>query len=330
MHSYVVSVSRRTAVSALMALAVLPAAYAKETWPSSSRPIVLVSSQAPGGTTDLLARLLAGKLQERLGTTVIVEHRDSANGRWAANFVSKSKPDGYTFLVTSGEPLVLAGALDPSLPYKTTSDFTPVASLALGSWALAVHEKSGLASIADVVGRSKEEKISFASVGSGSPQHIVGEMFNAATGAKIQHTSYPDIGAVLQNLQGGQVSMAFENPALIKSQMKDGQIKVLAVTSAQRSAVFPEVPTLAESGVAGFDAAPWYGLLAPAGLPKAISKRLYTEVQTIMASTLAKTRLNALGAEPLVMKPAAFQKLIATDTQKWTAAVPASESKKGD
>lgn len=330
MHSYVFSISRRTAVSALAALALLPAAHAKGVaWPSA-QPIVLVSSQAPGGTTDLLARLLAGKLQERLGITVVVQHRDGAGGTVAANFVSKAQPDGYTFLVASSEPLVLAGALNPNLPYKPTSDFTPVASLALGSWALAAHEKSGLGTVADVVNRSKEEKISFGSIGSGTPQHIVGEMFNAATGAKIQHRSYQDAAPLLKDLQSGEVAMAFENPAFIKSQMQGGQIKVLAVTSAQRSAVFPEVPTLAESGVTGFDAAPWYGLLAPAGLPKAISKRLYTEVQAIMASTLAKTRLNALGAEPLVMKPAAFQKLIAADIQKWTAAVPASESKKGD
>lgn len=330
MRSYVFSVSRRTAVSALATLALLPVAHAEEVaWPSA-RPMVLVSSQAPGGTTDLLARLLAGKLQERLGITVIVEHRDGAGGTLAANFVSKARPDGYTFLVASSEPLVLAGALNPNLPYKPTTDFTPVASLALGSWALAVAEKSGLGSVADVVKRSKEEKISFGSIGTGTPQHIVGEMFNAATGAKIQHRSYQDASPLLKDLHSGQVAVLFENPAFIKSQMKDGQIKALAVTSAQRSANLPEVPTLAEIGVKGFDAAPWYGLLAPAGLPKAISERLYTEVQAIMASTLAKTRLNALGAEPLVMESSAFQKLIAADAQKWATAVPTSERKKGD
>ena len=319
---------RRTVLSALAVLAFLPVAHAKGVaWPSA-QPIVLVSSQAPGGTTDLLARLLAGKLQERLGITVVVEHRDSAAGTMAANYVSQAKPDGYTFLVTSNEPLALAGTPHSNLPYKVTRDFTPVASLALGSWVLAVSEKAGLNSVAEVVGRSKEEKISFGSVGSGTLQHMVGEMFNTATGAKLQHVPYQGISPLLKDLQGGQVSMTFENPAFVQSQMKHGQLKVLAVTGAQRSVTFPEVPTLAESGVTGFDAAPWYGLLAPAGLPKAISKRLYTEVQAIMASSLAKTRLNALGAEPLLMKPAAFQKLIATDSQKWTAAVPDSEPQK--
>ena len=321
-----VAISRRATVSGLIgltALALLPAAQAKGVkakWPTA-QPIVLVSSQAPGGTTDLLSRLLAGKLQERLGTTVIVEHREGAEGRLAANSVSKATPDGYTFLVASSEPLVLAGALDPDLPYKAATDFTPVSALALGSFALAVNEKAGLNSVADVVTTHKEGKITFGSTGLGTQQYWVGEMFNAATGAKIRHVPYKNTSALLKDLHSGEVVMAFENPALVQFQMKAGGIKVLGVTGAQRSAIFPEVPTLAESGVTDFEAAPWYGLLAPAGLPKAIRTRVYNEVQVILKSTLAQTRLNALGAEPLLMKPAAFQKMIASDTQKWAATV---------
>ena len=322
MQSSVCSLARRATVLALASLALAPAVQAQDAW--LSKPIVLVSPYAPGGTTDVLARLLAQQLQKRLGQSVIVDNRAGAGGNIGTDFVSKAKPDGHTFLVASSGPIVISGALYPKLPYKPATDFTPVAPLARASFVLAVHEKSGLNSVADVIAKGKEGKLNFGSAGSGTPQHIIGEMFNAATGSHIQHIPYKGSGPVVTDLVGGQIPMAFENPLPIMPQVKAGKVKVLAVTSAQRSATFPQVPTLAESGIKGFDATPWYGLLAPAGLPAAITARMNTEVQAIMNSAETKEKLAALGAEPMAMNPEQFKTMIAADIQKWSAAVKSS------
>jgi len=308
---------------ALLALSMSPLlATAQAAWPA--KPITLVSPYAAGGTTDLLARLLASKLQGVLGQTVIVENKGGAGGNIGTDYVSKAKPDGYTFLVASSGPLVIAPSLYPKLPYQPNSDFTPVAPLASAAFVIAVNPNSGLTSIKDIVAKAKSGNLAFASAGSGTPQHIIGEMFNVQAGVKIQHIPYKGSGPAMNDLVGGQVPMSFENPVPIMPQVKAGKLKVLAVTSAKRSAAFPDIPTVSELGLKGFDAQPWYGLLGPAGVPAEITERLNKEVRTILASTDVKARLFALGAEPMDMTPQAFKTFIAADTQKWTAVVKAS------
>lgn len=309
-------------IPALVALSAVPFfAAAQAAWPA--KPITLVSPYAPGGTTDVLARLLAAKLQGVLGQTVIVENKGGAGGNIGTDYVSKAKPDGYTFLVASSGPLVIAPSLYPKLPYKIT-DFSPVAPLASASFVIAVNPKSGLSSIKDIIARGKTGDLAFASAGSGTPQHIIGEMFNVQAGTKIQHIPYKGSGPAMNDVVGGQVPMTFENPLPIMPQVKAGKLKVLAVTSAKRSAAFPDIPTAAELGLKGFDAQPWYGLLGPAGVPTEIVDRMNKEVRAILASTEIKARLFALGAEPMDMAPLAFQNFIAADTQKWSSVVKAS------
>jgi tripartite-type tricarboxylate transporter receptor subunit TctC len=295
---------------------------AQEAWPA--RPIRLVSPYPPGGTTDVLARLLAQHLQGRLGQSVIVENRAGAGGNIGTDLVAKAKPDGYTFLVGSSGPIVIAGALYPRLPYKPASDFTAVSPLARVPFVLAVNAKSGLDTVADVVSRGRQGQLAFGSAGSGSPQHIIGEMFNLAAKTRIQHIPYKGSGPLVTDLVGGQIPMAFDSPVALMPQVKAGTVKVLAVTSAKRSPVFPEIPTLAEAGVGGIDAQPWYGLLAPAGLPPVIVARMNSEVQAFLASPEVRDRLASLAAEPMLMSPPHFKAFIDTEIVKWSAAVKSS------
>lgn len=316
---------RRTAARCLLGAAALLAAgagFAQDAWPS--RTITLVAPYAPGGTSDVLARILAQRLAPRLGQSVVVENRAGAGGNLGTDYVAKAKPDGYTFVVGSSGPIVISPSLYPKLPYQPARDFTPVSPLARAPFVLVVNAKSGLNTVADIVARGKEGKLNFGSAGSGSPQHILGEMFNMAMGTKIQHIPYKGSAPLINDLVGGQVPMAFDNPVPMMPQVKAGNVKVLAVTSARRSAVFPDIPTLAETGVKGVEAEPWYGMLGPAGLPPAITARMNTEVRAILQSPEVKERLAALGAEPMAMTPAEFKTLIDAELVKWGAAVKAS------
>lgn len=321
--------SIRIAASRLLLAAGLCAAaaagWAQDAWPSHT--IKLISPFPPGGTTDILARLLAQRLQARLNQSVIVENRAGVAGNIGTDYVAKAKPDGYTFLVASSGPIVIAGALYPKLPYRPASDFTAVSPLARAPFVLAVNAKSGLESVADVVARGKQGSLSFGSAGSGSPQHIIGEMFNIAAATKIQHIPYKGSGPMVTDLAGGQIPMAFDSPVSMMPQVKAGTVKVLAVTSAKRSPVFPDIPTLAEAGVAGIDAQPWYGLLAPAGLPPQVTQKMNAEVQAWLQAPDVKERLASLGADAMLMSPAEFKAFIDGEILKWGGAVRSSGAK---
>lgn len=309
-------------VAALSVCATVSATHAEDRWPS--KPISLIVPYAPGGTSDVLARILAAKLHDKLGQTFVVENKPGAGGNIGTNLVAKAKPDGYTFLVGSSGPIVIAGALYPKLPYRPETDFTPVSPLAKASFVVAVNAKSGLNSIQDIISKGKTGQLSFGSAGSGSPQHIIGEMFNVEAKTRLQHIPYKGSGPLLNDLVGGQVALAFENPLPIMPQVKAGNIKVLAITSAERSPLFPNIPTLAESGVKGFDAQPWYGMLAPAGLPSDITEKMNSAVQSVLASSEVVAQLKGQGAEPLTMKPTQFRTLIGSDIRRWSEAVKLS------
>jgi tripartite-type tricarboxylate transporter receptor subunit TctC len=317
------TIPRRLALLfATAAFATVPGAHAQDAWPNHA--ITLVSPYAPGGTTDVLARLLQNRLHDKLGQTVIVENRPGAGGNIGTAYVAKAKPDGYTFLLAASGPIVIAGALYKTLPYDPDKDFTAVSPLANTSFVVAVNSKSGLNSIQDVIAKAKTGNLSFGSAGSGTPQHIIGEMFNTAAGVKIQHIPYKGSGPLLNDLVGGQVPLAFENPLPIMQQVKAGNLKVLAVTGAKRSAALPDVPTLAEAGAKGVDAQPWYGVLGPKGLPDAITQRMNKEIQAILASPDVKAQLASLGVEPMVMTPQQYQAYISKDIVSWGTAVKAS------
>jgi tripartite-type tricarboxylate transporter receptor subunit TctC len=307
-----------------LAAALTPAAANAQAWPDR-QTIRLISPYAPGGTTDVLARQLAPKLQEKLKQNVIVENRAGAGGNLGTDVVAKSSADGYTLLLAASGPLVIAPSLYPSLPYDSLKDFTYIAPLASAAFVVVVNANAGIDSIKDLIRQGKQPgKLNFASAGTGTPQHIIGEMFNVAAGTKIQHIPYKGSGPALNDLLAGQVPIAFDNPIPTMPHVKSGRLKALAVTSAQRSPAFPEIPTIAESGLPGFDAKPWYGLLGPANLDPNITKRLNAAVREIMNTSEFKARLFVLGAEPMSMSPPEFLAFSKAELAKWTKVVKAS------
>lgn len=315
------STSRRCLVASALAFAARPA-LAEEAWPS--KPITFIQPYAPGGTSDVLARLIGAHLQKRLGQPIVVDSKSGAGGNIGTDYVAKAKPDGYTFLVSSSGPIVISGALYPRLPYKPESDLTPISPLARAPFVLAVNAKAPLTSVGEVIAKGKTGMLNFGSAGSGSPQHIIGEMFNVAAGTKMQHIPYKGSGPLLNDLVGGQVALAFENPLPLMPQVKAGNIRVLAVTSGQRAKAFPNIPTLAEAGLPGFDAVPWYGMFGPKGLSPEIASKLNAEVQAVLMLPEVRARLEELGAEAFPQPIDAFRGLIAADIKKWSAAVKES------
>ncbi|MDB5853362.1 MAG: hypothetical protein JWR22_1403 [Herminiimonas sp.] len=299
-----------------------PFAHA-QAWPTK-QVIKIVSPYAPGGTTDVLARLLAQRLQEKLGQNVIVENRAGAGGNLGTDIVAKAAPDGHTLLLAASGPIVISPSLYQKLPYQPLKDFTYISPLAGAPFVVVVNANSGLNTLKDVIAKGKEGKLSFASAGSGTPQHIIGEMFNIQAGTKIQHIPYKGSGPAMNDLMGGQVPLAFENPIVAMPHVKSGRLKVLAVTGATRSANLPDVPTVAELGLTGFEARPWYGLLGPANMPADVTNKLNAAVEEFLASPAIKQRLDSLGSEPMYMPAAQFKTFVASELEKWTKVVKTS------
>jgi tripartite-type tricarboxylate transporter receptor subunit TctC len=263
-------------------------------------------------------------MQEKLGQNVIVENRAGAGGNLGSDLVAKAAPDGYTLLLAASGPIVISPSLYQKLPYQPLKDFTFISPIASAAFVVVVNAKSGLNSLADVIAQGKQGKLSFASAGSGTPQHIIGEMFNLQAGTKIQHIPYKGSGPAMNDLMGGQVPLSFENPIVAMPHVNSGRLKVLAVTGAKRSASLPNVPTVAELGLPGFDARPWYGLLGPANLPADVTNKLNAVVEDFLSSPAIKQRLDGLGAEPMHMPAAQFKTFAASELEKWTKVVKIS------
>jgi tripartite-type tricarboxylate transporter receptor subunit TctC len=309
--------------ASLVCMLAAPGAHA-QVWPTK-QPIRIVSPYAPGGTTDVMGRLLGQKLQEKFGQTVIVENRGGAGGNIGTDVVAKAAPDGYTLLLAASGPLVIAPSLYPKLPYQPLKDFTYITPVASAAFVIVVNAKSGINSLADLIAQGKQDgKLAFASAGSGTPQHIIGEMFNIQAGTKLLHIPYKGSGPAMNDLVGGQVPVAFENPVAAMPHVQSGRLKVLAVTGAKRSETLPDVPTVAELGLTGFEAKPWYGLLGPANLPADITNKLNTAVAEILNDKEIKQRIHGLGAEPMQMTPDQFKTFAGEELTKWTRVVKTS------
>jgi len=304
-------------------LLVSTAAYA-QAWPSK-QSIRIVSPYAPGGTTDVLARMLGQFMQEKFKQTVVIENRGGAGGNIGTDLVAKAAPDGYTLLLASSGPLVIAPSLYQKLPYQPLKDFTYISPIASASFVVVANAKAGLNSIADVIAQGKQSgKLSFASAGSGTPQHIIGELFNLQAGTKIQHIPYKGSGPAMNDLIGNQLPLAFENPVVAMPHVTSGKLKVLAVTGARRSPTLPNVPTVAEAGLVGFEAKPWYALVGPANMPVEVTAKLNAAVDEFLASAVTKQKLETLGAEPMYLPTAQFKTFVDSELEKWTRVVKTS------
>ncbi len=283
-----------------------------------TRPIRLIAPFAPGGPTDLFARLMGAKLGERLGQPVLVENRPGAGGSVGAEAAAKATPDGYTLVLVSSSFAVNA-TLYPKLPYDTLKDFAPVTLLASAPFLLAANQGVPAGSVRELIAYAKANpgKLNYGSGGSGSGPHIVAELFKSEAGVNIVHIPYKGTGPLTAALIAGDVQLAFGNIFALVPQIKSGRLKAIAVTGRERSSALPEVPTVAESGLPGFEAVGVHGLLAPAGTPRRIVDKLNAECVAILRSPEVRSQLASEGAEPVGNTPEQYAAHIAAEVQKW-------------
>jgi len=283
-----------------------------------TRPVRIVIPLSPGGTTDVPGRIIAQKLSEALGQQFFVENRAGAGGTIGTDYVAKSRPDGYTLLLTAS-PFVIAPHVYKNMPYDALGDFAPVIRIASGPYVLVVHPSLGVNSVKELIVLAKKEpgKIDFASSGNGGAQHLVTELFMYMTGIKLNHVPYKGSGPAQQDLMSGIIKVSFVGTPIAIPHMKSGRLKALGVSTAGRSPEMPDVPTIAEAGVPGYEAIVWIGMLAPAGTPREIVARLNGEIGKLIRTDDVKRLLAPTGMEPDPDTPAQFGAYLKADYDKW-------------
>ena len=287
-----------------------------------TKPITLIVPFPAGGTTDVLARALAERLTLSLGQTVIVESKPGAGATLGADLVAKARPDGYTLLVGAVHHTI-ASAVYKKLPYDFQRDFAPLTTIAMVPNVLVVNAASPAKNVADLValGKASKDRLSYGSNGNGTAQHLIGTQFENLTGVDLLHVPYKGSGPLTTDLLGGQVSMSFDTITPVLPHVKAGKLRALAVTTAKRSSVLPEVPTLAEAGLKGFDIGTWFGVLAPAATPREITAKLSAEMIKAIHSSEFKKRMDEIGAEPIGDTPDQMARRIKDETEKFAGLV---------
>jgi tripartite-type tricarboxylate transporter receptor subunit TctC len=308
-------------------LALIAAGAAAQNYPT--KPIRLVVPFPPGGTTDILAREVGQRLSASLGQTVVIDNRPGAGGNIGAELVAKSAPDGYTLLMCTVSTHAINPNLYAKLPYDHVADFAPVILVASVPNVLEVTPSLPVNSVADLIKLAKEKpgQINFASSGSGTSIHLSGELFKTMAGVDMTHVPYKGSAPALTDLIGGQVQVMFNNLPSSLPQIKAGKLRAIAVTSAQRAPALPNVPTIAESGLPGFEATSWFGVVAPAGTPPAIVARLNADMNQWLQTPEAREKLLAQGAAAAGGSPEQFAAYIRAETEKWAKVVKASGAK---
>jgi len=309
------------------AAAAAPMGVQAQAWPS--KPIKYVVPFAPGGTTDILARTVGEKLSIALGQPVVVENKPGAGGGVGADFTAKAAPDGYTIMGGTISTHAINASLYSNLPYDPVKDFAAITLIARVPNLLVINPDIKAKNVAELIALMKANpgKFTFASSGNGTSQHLSGELFKSMAGVDMQHIPYKGSPPALQDVVGGQVSMTFDNITTAWPLAKAGKLRPLAVTTAKRSSIAPEVPTLAESGLPGFEVGSWQGVFAPAGTPPEIVKRLNAEIVKILNMPDVKERLVALGAEPVGDTPEQFSAYVKSEVAKWSDIVKKSGAK---
>jgi tripartite-type tricarboxylate transporter receptor subunit TctC len=304
------------ALSSLLLALSLVAPAAAQNYPN--RPVRIVIPLSPGGTTDVPGRIIAQKLSETLGQQFFVENRAGAGGTIGSDFVAKSRPDGYTLLLTAS-PFVIAPHVYKNMSYDTLADFAPVIRIATGPYVLVVHPSLGVNSVKELIALAKKEpgKIDFASSGNGGAQHLVTELFMYMAGIKLNHVPYKGSGPAQQDLMSGIIKVSFVGTPIAIPHMKSGRLKALGVSTAKRSPEMPEVPTIAEAGIPGYEARVWIGMLAPAATPREIIAKLNGEIGRLMGADEVKKLLAPTGMEPDPDTPEQFGAYLKADYDKW-------------
>ena len=309
----------------LLASGPVPRLAAAQNYPT--RTLRMVVTFPPGGATDILGRMSAQRLTERLGQTAVVENRVGGGGNIGAEFVARAEPDGHTLLL-GGVPHTIGMSLFSKLTYDFARDLAPVINLAEFPSMIIVHPSLPVKSVKELVALAKARPGQLNYGGThASPNHLAMELLNSQGGVKITLISYKGTGQIVTDLVAGHVQIASMGFPAALPMVKAGKLRALAVTSAKRSALLPEVPTVGESGLPGYDVTSWYGVFAPTGTPEAIINRLYAELAAHFKSPDAAKRLSALGAEAAIKSPAELASFMREDIKKWAAVVKASGAK---
>ncbi len=311
------SVATRLAfVSAFIGL-IAPQFSSAQSYPQ--RPVRFIVPFAPGGGTDVPARLLAPKLTDAMGQQFLVDNRAGANGIVGTDVTAKAVPDGYTVLIVPSGHTINA-SLYPKLPYDTVKDFASISLIANGAYILVTNSALPVKSVSELIAlaKSKPGVMQFGSGGVGNANHLAAELFNLKAGIQLVHVPYKGGGPLMNDLLGGHISMLFATIGTVGAQVHAGKLRALAVTTATRASAFPDIPTMAEAGVPGYEVSGWYALLAPAGTPAPIVNRLSDEMAKIVVAPDVRDKLiNQLGLEPVGSKPAVLDAVIRTELKKW-------------
>jgi tripartite-type tricarboxylate transporter receptor subunit TctC len=319
---------RQSGAAALLAVCALLAGAAPAlAYPE--RPLRLIVPQAAGSSSDTIARIVATELTRQLNQQVVVDNRPGGALTIGMEMIARATPDGYTIGYAPVGALAISPHLVRKVPYDVLKDFQPIAQTANGHMLLAASLKTPFMSVRDVIeyARRNPGKLSNASSGNGTPGHVGFELFKAMTETRIVHVPYKGGAAGIADLVGGQIELMMEGLNSITPHAKAGRVRALAVTGARRSHALPDVPTIAEAGVPGYEASTWNGIVAPLGLPQATIKRLNAEINKALTSANVKDRFGAIGAEPAPGSPEDFRKLIASEYVKWGEVVRRSGAK---
>ena len=316
-------------IATLCAVWMLAPAHAATAQAYPNKPIRLVIHFPPGGPTDIVGRAVAQKFTETWGQQVIVDNRPSAGGVVGVEAVVRSNPDGYTLLFATGGSMSIAPAFNPKLPYNVFKDLEPVSLVVINPQILVFHPAFAPNSVKELVvlAKSRPGTINYASVGPGSPNHLGMEMLKSMAGIDMVHIPYKGTSPALTDLLAGQISLMFNSMPSVLPQVKAGKLKGIAVGSAKRSPAAPDTPTVAESGVPGFNYVTWYGLFAPAATPKAIIAKLNTEVVRMLTEPELAQRLAVQGADPQSSTPEGLARYMREEHERWKKVIKTANIK---
>jgi tripartite-type tricarboxylate transporter receptor subunit TctC len=320
-----VSATGRQALTLFVAVTCITAVAHAADYAYPVRPIRLISPFTPGGGNDLVSRAVALAVSRNIGQSIVVDNRPGANTIVGMELVAKAAPDGYTLITTSSTQAINA-TLYPKLPYDSIKSFAPVTLVGSSPLIVAVAPASSIKSVTELIAaaRAKPGELTYPSAGTGNATHLGGELFAAMAGITLTHVPYKGSGPGLTDLSAGRLAVAFSTALSVMPFVKAGRLRALAVTGAARSSFVPELPTVAESGLPGYEASTWYGVLAPAGTPRVIVTRLNAEIVKVLALLEVRERLIPQGIDPLGNTPEQFAAYLGSEIVKWAKVIKAT------
>ena len=319
-------ISRRTVLQGAAALACGCAMAAASAQGYPTRPITIIVPFSAGGTTDILARIVGQGLTTELGQSVIVDNKPGAGGNIGASLAAKAQPDGYTLFMGTVGTHAINQALYKKMPFDPVKDFAPLTRVATVPNLLVAHPSQPFKTVKEVIAYAKAHPgdVTYGSPGSGSSPHVSGALFQSLTGAQITHVPYKGSAPAMSDLLGGQIAVMFDNMPSAIQHVRSGKLRPIAVTTAKRSPELPDVPTIAEAGVPGYEATSWFGMFAPAATPKPVLDKLHAALVKVLGQPEVKKKIAEQGGDPVAETPAQFAAFIKAESAKWGKVVKES------